>query len=151
MQQKVENYDLITPTAKIAAPTHGGRAKCLQRLVRLDLPVPKTVALSFDAIKGIVSGKMPDLVDILSNFDARDTLCVRPSSESIDWGGPGAVLNIGMNEDRCLHLSKCDSISIKSGISPETIPLIASKERATVFGTGKSSLTSLCKHFARPP
>ena len=106
MQQKVENYDLITPTAKIAAPTHGGRAKCLQRLVRLDLPVPKTVALSFDAIKGIVSGKMPDLVDILSNFDASDTLCVRPSSESTDWGGPGAVLNIGMNEERWLHLSK---------------------------------------------
>ena len=106
MQQIVENYDLITPTAKIAAPTHGGRAKCLQRLIRLDLPVPKTVALSFDAIKGIVSGKMPDLVDILSNFDARDTLCVRPSSESTDWGGPGAVLNIGMNDERCLHLSK---------------------------------------------
>ena len=106
MQQKVENYDLITPTAKIAAPTHGGRAKCLQRLVRLDLPVPKTVALSFDAIKGIVSGKMPDLVDILSNFDASDTLCVRPSSESTDWGGPGAVLNIGMNDERWLHLSK---------------------------------------------
>ena len=106
MQQKVENYDLITPTAKIAAPTHGGRAKCLQRLVRLDLPVPKTVALSFDAIKGIVSGKMPDLVDILSNFEASDTLCVRPSSESTDWGGPGAVLNIGMNDERWLHLSK---------------------------------------------
>ena len=106
MQQEFENYDLITPTAKISTPTHGGRAKCLQRLIRLDLPVPKTVALSFDAIKGIVSGKMPDLIDILSNFDAKDTLCVRPSSESIDWGGPGAVLNIGMNEERCLHLSK---------------------------------------------
>ena len=106
MQKNFENYDLITPTAKISAPTHGGRAKCLQRLVRLDLPVPKTVALSFDAIKGIVSGKLPDLIDILSNFDKKDTLCVRPSSESVDWGGPGAVLNIGMNEDRCLHLSK---------------------------------------------
>ena len=106
MQQDFENYDLITPTAKISAPTHGGRAKCLQRLVRLELPVPKTVALSFDAIKGIVSGKMPDLIDILSNFDNKDTLCVRPSSESTDWGGPGAVLNIGMNDDRCLHLSK---------------------------------------------
>ncbi len=106
VQQEFENYDLITPTAKISTPTHGGRAKCLQRLIRLDLPVPKTVALSFDAIKGIVSGKMPDLIDILSNFDAKDTLCVRPSSESIDWGGPGAVLNIGMNEERCLHLSK---------------------------------------------
>ena len=101
-----ENYDLITPTAKISTPTHGGRAKCLQRLVRLDLPVPKTVALSFDAIKEIVSGKMPNLANIISNFNPEDTLCVRPSSESIDWGGPGAVLNIGMNDERCSHLSK---------------------------------------------
>jgi len=101
-----ENYDLITPTAKISTPTHGGRAKCLQRLVRLDLPVPKTVALSFAAIKEIVSGKMPNLANIISNFNPEDTLCVRPSSESIDWGGPGAVLNIGMNDERCSHLSK---------------------------------------------
>ena len=106
MLQNFENYDLITPTAKISTPTHGGRAKCLQRLVRLDLPVPKTVALSFDAIKEIVSGKMPNLANIISNFNPEDTLCVRPSSESIDWGGPGAVLNIGMNDERCSHLSK---------------------------------------------
>ena len=106
MLKNFENYDLITPTAKISTPTHGGRAKCLQRLVRLDLPVPKTVALSFDAIKEIVSGKMPNLANIISNFNPEDTLCVRPSSESIDWGGPGAVLNIGMNDERCSHLSK---------------------------------------------
>ena len=106
MLKNFENYDLITPTAKISTPTHGGRAKCLQRLVRLDLPVPKTVALSFAAIKEIVSGKMPNLANIISNFNPEDTLCVRPSSESIDWGGPGAVLNIGMNDERCSHLSK---------------------------------------------
>jgi pyruvate,orthophosphate dikinase len=64
------------------------------------------VALSFDAIKEIVSGKMPNLIDILSNFASTDIICVRPSSESSDWGGPGAVLNIGMNEERCLHLEK---------------------------------------------
>jgi len=55
VQQNCENYHLITSTAKISTSTHGGRAKCLQRLVRLDLPVPKTVALSFDLIKEIVS------------------------------------------------------------------------------------------------
>ncbi|MEL7091032.1 MAG: hypothetical protein AAFN94_04785 [Pseudomonadota bacterium] len=36
---------LVTAKAPIADTTHGGRAKCLQRLVRLDLPVPTTVAL----------------------------------------------------------------------------------------------------------
>ncbi len=106
VQRNFENYHLITSTAKISTPTHGGRAKCLQRLVRLDLPVPKTVALSFDVIKEIAFGKMPNLNDILSNFAPTDILCVRPSSESSDWGGPGAVLNIGMNEERCSHLKK---------------------------------------------
>jgi pyruvate,orthophosphate dikinase len=39
--------------------THGGRAKCLQRLVRLDLPVPRTVALPFETVHGIAGGDCP--------------------------------------------------------------------------------------------
>ena len=106
MQQDTSKYSLITPSAPIATPTHGGRAKCLQRLLRLDLPVPTTVALSFDAIKSIASGELPDLSAILGHFDPDDLLCVRPSSESPDWGGPSAILNIGMNSERFSELSK---------------------------------------------
>ena len=95
---------LITQTAPIATSSHGGRAKCLQRLVRLDLPVPRTVALSFDAVHEIAAGDMPDISAILSEFPTDALLCVRPSSEDPDWGGPGAILNIGMNEDRCKGL-----------------------------------------------
>lgn len=91
---------LVMPSAPIAAETHGGRAKCLQRLVRLDLPVPITVALSFQAVKEIAQGRMPDVDRIVSQFLADDLLCVRPSSEDPDWGGPGAILNIGMNDAR---------------------------------------------------
>ena len=76
---------LITPDAPIAAMSHGGRAKCLQRLVRLDLPVPCTVALSFDAVRGIAEGQMPDLAAILGEFSDHALLCVRPSSEDPDW------------------------------------------------------------------
>ena len=97
--------DLITPTATIATPTHGGRAKCLQRLVRLDLPVPSTVALSFEMVKSIAAGHKPDLDAILNQFSPDDILCVRPSSESVDWGGPSAILNIGMNDARYVELS----------------------------------------------
>ncbi|MEX0318394.1 MAG: putative PEP-binding protein [Ruegeria sp.] len=96
---------LITADAPVAANTHGGRAKCLQRLVRLDLPVPRTVALSFDAVHEIAEGRMPDLAAILGQFDPTSLLCVRPSSEDPDWGGPGAVLNIGMNDARYVDLS----------------------------------------------
>ena len=105
MQQNCSNIALVTQTAPITAPTHGGRAKCLQRLVRLDLPVPCTVALSFDMVHKIAANEVPSIVKILDNFETDDLLCVRPSSESPDWGGPGAVLNIGMNDERFGQLS----------------------------------------------
>ena len=41
----IPEYVDITPSAKVATEDHGWRAKCLQRLVRLDMPVPKSVAL----------------------------------------------------------------------------------------------------------
>ena len=97
---------LITPDAPVATATHGGRAKCLQRLVRLDLPVPDTVALSFSTVHGIAEGDMPDIPRILGCFEEGVLLCVRPSSEDPDWGGPGAILNVGMNDARCAELSE---------------------------------------------
>lgn len=96
---------LITPDAPVATPTHGGRAKCLQRLVRLNLPVPRTVALSFKTVHRIAKGELPDTAAILAEFDPTALLCVRPSSEDPDWGGPGAILNIGMNDARLADLS----------------------------------------------
>ena len=103
--QNNPNITLVTSDAAIATQTHGGRAKCLQRLVRLDLPVPVTVALSFDAVHEIAGGALPDLATILSQFPSDALLCVRPSSEDPDWGGPGAVLNIGVNSARHAALS----------------------------------------------
>ena len=105
MQQNDPHITLITPTAPMTASSHGGRAKCLQRLVRLDLPVPKTVALSFDAVHRIASGEMPNIRALMEPFGAAPLLCVRPSSEDPDWGGPGAVLNIGMNDAVYVDLS----------------------------------------------
>ncbi|MHA6346496.1 putative PEP-binding protein [Roseivivax sp. CAU 1761] len=95
----------ITPTAPIQPPTHGGRAKCLQRLVRLSLPVPRTVALSFKTVHDIAAGVMPDIPALLDMFTPGALLCVRPSSEDPDWGGPGAVLNVGMNDAAYVELS----------------------------------------------
>ncbi|WP_425039300.1 putative PEP-binding protein [Primorskyibacter sp. S187A] len=96
----------ITADAPMKADTHGGRAKCLQRLVRMDLPVPATVALSFDAVHRIANGELPDIEKIVAQFPENALLCVRPSSQDPDWGGPGAILNIGMNDARFIEYSE---------------------------------------------
>ena len=93
----IEPFTPITPKAQISAAEHGGRAKCLQRLIRLDMPVPPTVALSFQAVKAIASGQALDLQAITKLMGPDALLSVRPSSLDPDWGGPGSVLNIGMN------------------------------------------------------
>ena len=106
MQQNDPDITLITQDAPVSVSNHGGRAKCLQRLVRLDLPVPVTVALSFDEVHRIATGEAPEMARILAPFAKEQLLCVRPSSEDPDWGGPGAVLNIGMNDARLAALGK---------------------------------------------
>lgn len=96
----------ITPTAPIGPDTHGGRAKCLQRLIRLDMPVPKTLALSFDTVRGVAAGETASTKLMMQAFGETALVSVRPSSEDPDWGGPGAILNIGMNTKRHKALSE---------------------------------------------
>ena len=112
MQNDIDTT-LVTPTAPLANDTHGGRAKCLQRLVRLDLPVPRTVALSFDTVAEIGRGHLPDVARVVDQFPPGALLCVRPSSQDPDWGGPGAVLNIGINDARCAEL--CETMGENAG------------------------------------
>ncbi len=102
MQKLVEIAEFVEldATAPVAADTHGSRAKCLQRLIRLDLPVPLTVALPFTTVRNISSGAAVDTGAILAHFGDRPLVSVRASSQDPDWGGPGALLNIGMNDAR---------------------------------------------------
>ena len=97
---------LVTKITPMTAATYGGRAKCAQRLIRLDMPVPTTVALSFAAVHQIATGNVIDLDLVLPHFEAAPLLSVRPSSGSPDWGGPGAILNIGMNDAKFFSLTE---------------------------------------------
>ena len=108
MQQEAQfkPITLITPDAQMSPGVHGGRAKCLQRLIRLEMPVPTTVALSFDAVKAIARGHMPNMAELIAPFGDAPLLSVRPSSEDPDWGGPGAILNIGMNAERLATMTR---------------------------------------------
>lgn len=96
----LEQFVVIDETAPVDARVHGGRAKCLQRLIRLDLPVPLTVALPFTTVRAIAAGMQVDTCAILRHFGEAPLVSVRPSSQDPDWGGPGAFLNIGMNDAR---------------------------------------------------
>ena len=93
-------FSEVTPTARIDRVAHGWRAKCLQRLVRLDLPVPQTVALPALTVRGIAAGTPVDCAAIMAHFGPAPLISVRPSPENPDWGGPATVLNIGLNAAR---------------------------------------------------
>ncbi len=93
-------FTVITPTAQINAASHGWRAKCLQRLIRLDLPVPLTVALPAQTVRAIATGTQIDTRAVLRHFGPAPLISLRPSPENPDWGGPSTILNIGMNAAR---------------------------------------------------
>jgi pyruvate,orthophosphate dikinase len=104
--QPIPDFAEITPTAQIAVPTHGWRAKCLQRLIRLDMPVPVTVALPAGMVRAIAAGQQIDCKGVLARFGAAPLVSVRPSPANPEWGGPSTVLNIGMNAARHADLVK---------------------------------------------
>ena len=99
------DYAQITGSAPIKRQTHGWRAKCLQRLVRLDMPVPQTIALSFAVVREIATGAQMNLRHLLGHFPKGQLLSVRPSAEHPQWGGPAAILNIGMNDEKHAEIS----------------------------------------------
>ena len=103
---QLSDFAEVTPSADIRTADHGWRAKCLQRLLRLNLPVPETVALPTQTVRAIAAGHPVDIKSILAHFGPAALISVRPSPANPDWGGPGTVLNIGMNANRHKELIK---------------------------------------------
>ncbi|MGA1683371.1 MAG: putative PEP-binding protein [Gemmobacter sp.] len=98
--EDARDFTPVTPAAAIATATHGWRAKCLQRLIRLELPVPQTAVLSFKAVRAVAAGHAPDARAILAGFGAEALVSVRPSPRNPEWGGPATILNVGLNDAR---------------------------------------------------
>ncbi len=95
------DFTEITAAAEIRTSTHGNRAKCLQRLVRLDLPVPRTVALSFDTVRAIAAGRLPDMQSLIGVF------------------GPGALLSVMVTvEGVASKLAPSASVMATVNVSP---------------------------------
>jgi len=104
-QPDIPGVTYITPTANIRSAANGGRAKCLQRLIRLGLPVPDTFAIDFATVAGIAQGTRIDTAALIDMFGGGALVSVRPSSTTADWGGPPSVLNIGMTRAQHSALS----------------------------------------------
>ncbi|MFY0691998.1 MAG: pyruvate, phosphate dikinase [Paracoccaceae bacterium] len=101
------NSELITPTAGIHRRLHGTRAKCLQRLVRLGMPVPDSVAISIPMVRAIAAGQRVDLGGLLNHFGSWPVLSVRSSPVEPGWGGPGTIINVGMSRATEAYLASC--------------------------------------------
>lgn len=98
----------ITPSGRIDRAHHGWRAKCLQRLVRMQLPVPRSFAISADTVRIIAQGRRVHPDTLRDVFAGSGLVSVRPSAVMPEWGGPGTVLNVGIN-DR-LHAKLAEAI-----------------------------------------
>ena len=104
--EKQPGFQRLHAEAHVPIPDYGNRARCLVRLMRLGMPVPDAVALSVAAVRAIAAGQMPDVASILAVFGADPVVSVRSSPENPAWGGPGTVLNIGLNEKVCARLAE---------------------------------------------
>lgn len=96
----------ITPEARIIEAAHGWKAKCLQRLLRLGLPVPRSVALPSSVVRAVAAGGGVDAAAILSTFGENALVSVRGSPADPEWGGPATILNVGLNAARHAMLAR---------------------------------------------
>lgn len=96
--QDISEAAEITPSGRIDRARHGWRAKCLQRLVRMSLPVPRSFAISADTVRMIAQGRPVRPEALREVFSGSGLVSVRPSAVMPEWGGPGTVLNVGIND-----------------------------------------------------
>ncbi len=69
----------------------GARGVRLSQLAMLGLPVPVGVILSTETVGAIARGEFPVMPDELAGL-----VSVRGSAQEPEWGGPTAILNIGI-------------------------------------------------------
>ncbi|MFO1106913.1 MAG: putative PEP-binding protein [Amaricoccus sp.] len=80
--------------ALVRPSLYGARAAELAELVGIGLPVPAGMALSFDCVRALANG-MP--MPALAGLHAPGRIfALRCSPEQRSWGGPSAMLNIGI-------------------------------------------------------
>ena len=87
----------ITATADLPAEHYGVRAHVLAGLVQKGLPVPTAFAVSVAGVHKYAVGEYPENPSFNARLVPGALYSVRRSPVQRAWGGPRAILNIGMN------------------------------------------------------
>lgn len=82
---------------EVLAKTFGARGARLAAMAKLGLPVPDGLILSSETVQDIArGGEMPE---VSKELTSGGLLSVRSSPENLDWGGPNAILNVGITDE----------------------------------------------------
>ena len=87
----------LVPGVEVPAERYGARAKAMAELIGNQLPVPTAYAVSVDMVHKIALGEYPEKRPFDDALKPGVLYSVRRSPENREWGGPRAILNIGMN------------------------------------------------------
>ena len=87
--------------ADAPAEIYGARAATQVTLMEAGLPVPKAWGLSTDAVKAIANEDFPEEWPFLEELSTGCLVSIRVSPLERVWGGPDALLNLGMNQATC--------------------------------------------------
>jgi len=87
----------ITAGVDLPADVYGLRAHVLAGLVDKGLPVPTAFAVSVEGVHKYAVGEFPDAPAFAAKLQPGALYSVRRSPQQRAWGGPRAILNIGMN------------------------------------------------------
>ena len=91
----------LTSDANAPAQVYGARAATQVALMGAGLPVPKGWGLSVEAVKAIANEDFPAAWPFLEELSTGCLVSVRASPIAREWGGPDALLNLGMNQATC--------------------------------------------------
>ena len=91
----------LTSGADAPAKVYGARAATQVALMGTGLPVPKGWGLSVDAVKAIANEDFPEEWPFLDELTTGCLVSIRASPIERVWGGPDALLNLGMNQATC--------------------------------------------------
>ncbi|MEM9851060.1 MAG: putative PEP-binding protein, partial [Pseudomonadota bacterium] len=95
----------ITAGAHLPAEHYGARAQTLGRLLAQDIPVPKGFAISTAAVRKLALGEPVDLSPLADIFAPGRLWSIRRAPQRREWGGPRALLNLGMTDANRAHLT----------------------------------------------